>query len=107
MASRRLPLVLLVLLAVAAQAAAAPPRPEAYRPAAIEGPLDPAKEPQNVAVPYRGTYPGWLWSDVAREAIEPTIGIDKQGAAFFPAATFEEPANGVGGHGYLMRSTDG
>src|SRR5687767_3399116 len=63
--------------------------------------------PQNTQVPYEGEFPSWQFTDVGREAIEPTIGIDKQGVAFFPASTFEDPAFGAGGHPYLLRSTDG
>lgn len=97
----------LITAAAATPAVAAPPGPTAYRPFEISAPMDPKNEPQNSQVAYSGQFPAWQFTDVGREAIEPTIGIDKQGVAFFPASTFEEPANGAGGHPYLMRSTDG
>lgn len=42
---------------------------------------------------------------VGRQAAEPTIGVDRSGAAFYAAATFDSPG-GVAARTLIMRSTD-
>jgi photosystem II stability/assembly factor-like uncharacterized protein len=100
--------VLLALLVFAAPAAAAPVLgPQAFFGARQHGPLDEKAEPANAPADYKGPPIEVLSTYVGRSAIEPTIALDKMGNAFFPAAYFEDPAYGAGGHTYLMKSSDG
>ncbi len=64
--------------------------PAAYHGTRITGAL-PATEPQNTRAPYSGEYPIFRSTYVGRNAAEPTIGMTKEGNAFFPAATFDGP----------------
>ncbi len=64
--------------------------PAAYHGTRITGALPPT-EPQNARVRYSGEYPIFRSTYVGRNAAEPTIGMTKEGNAFFPAATFDGP----------------
>ncbi|MFP5372355.1 MAG: sialidase family protein, partial [Actinomycetes bacterium] len=104
---RILPLALLILAVGAPTAAAAPTLgPQSYLGTRISSELDPKAEPTNRPADVGGDPLQVQSTYVGRNAIEPTIALDKQGNAFFPASFFEDPAYGAGGHAYLMRSSD-
>lgn len=78
--------------------------PAAYNGVRITGAL-PATEPASTPARYKGAPLLLTTKDVGREAAEPTIGVDKTGTAFFPAATFDGP--GGLANTRMLRSTDG
>jgi hypothetical protein len=63
-------------------------------------------EPRNRAVRYRGPSVVLQSSFIGRESGEPTVGVDKSGAIFFPGDTFDTPGNTLA-RNLEMRSTDG
>lgn len=81
----------------------APGGPDAFHGTVISGP-NPDTEPQNVSTPYSGPLLLFKTTDVGREAAEPTIGIDRQGRAFYAAATFDSVIGQA--RTVLLRSTD-
>ena len=64
----------------------------------------PAKRPANSAIAYRGTPLVLQQTYVGRTAAEPTIGVDKSGAAFFAASAFDSVVGQA--HTILLRSTN-
>ena len=87
-----------------AGAGGSPTGPVAYHGVAVAG-ANPAAAPQTTAIKnYKGAYPTFQWVDVGRQAAEPTVGVDKTGAAFYAAATFDSVINEA--HTLVMRSTD-
>ena len=78
--------------------------PAAYNGVRITGEL-PAEEPQSTPARYKGKPLVLTTQDVGREAAEPTVGVDKSGTAFFPAATFDGPGGLADTR--MLRSTDG
>ena len=106
---------LLLALAVAAPAAAAePPKPEnPVGPVAYHGwQYDAAKEfadgaePQSTPAEYDGPPLGLRATYIGRKAAEPTMGVDRNGRAFFAAADFDG-AGGASARTEIWRSTDG
>ncbi|MDQ1695603.1 MAG: hypothetical protein QOJ03_956 [Frankiaceae bacterium] len=70
----------------------------------------PKKKPANHAIPYHGPKLAFRATYVHRGAAEPTIGVDKRGAAFFVAAAFDalpdNPAHKNEPRTVVLRSTD-
>ena len=103
--------ILTVLLVLALPAAASAQSyvlgPQAYFAQPQSGPLDEKAEPVNRPAEYSGPPLEVMWTEVGRQALEPTIALDKSGNAFYVAGYFDEPDNGVGSHTYVMRSQDG
>ncbi len=70
----------------------------------------PKTKPANKAIAYRGEKLAFRSTYVGRGAAEPTIGVDKKGAAFFVAAAFDAvPANPSGKNEprtVILRSAD-
>ena len=107
---RLVPFIVL-LLALAAPAAAGAQSytlgPQAYFALPQSGPLDEKAEPVNRPAQYSGPPLEVLTTPVGRQALEPTIALDKAGNAFYVAGYFDDPGYGAGSHTYVMRSTDG
>jgi hypothetical protein len=61
--------------------------------------------PANTPAVYNGAPLELRVTYVGRQAAEPTIGVDRDGAAFYAAATFDSPG-GVAARTLIMRSTD-
>ena len=103
--------ILTVLLALALPAAASAQSyvlgPQAYFGQPQSGPLDEKAEPVNRPAEYSGPPLELLTTFVGRQALEPTIALDKEGNAFYVAGYFNDPGYGVGSHTYVMRSKDG
>ena len=103
--------LLAVLLAVAAPPAASAQSyvlgPQAYFGQPQSAPLDEKAEPVNRPAEYGGPPLEVMTTFVGRQALEPTIALDKAGNAFFVAGYFDDPGYGAGSHTYVMRSTDG
>jgi hypothetical protein len=81
--------------------------PQAFYGQRLSGPVPEAAEPVNRPAEYSGPPLTVQTTYVGRQALEPTIALDKMGNAFFPAGYFAPPDNGVGSHTILMRSKDG
>jgi hypothetical protein len=64
----------------------------------------PKRKPANTAIPYDGPQLEFRSTYVGRAALEPTMGVDKAGNAFFVAATFDGLAGSA--RTVLLRSTD-
>ena len=64
------------------------------------------EEPQNRKVAYHGPAVVLQSSSIGRESGEPTLGVDKSGAIFFPGDTFDTPGNTLA-RNLELRSTDG
>jgi hypothetical protein len=79
-------------------------RTAAYHPVTISGPL-PKDPPQNTQTRYNGAYPVFAMNYVGRDAAEPTIGVDKDGVAYYAAATFDSAVGTA--RTEIRRSTDG
>lgn len=107
----RLVPLLTVLLALAVPAGASAQSyvlgPQAYFGQPQSGPLDEKAEPVNRPADYSGPPLEVMTTFVGRQALEPTIALDKSGNAFYVAGYFNDPAYGVGSHTYVMRSQDG
>jgi hypothetical protein len=70
----------------------------------------PKRKPANTAIEYDGPRLAFRSTYVGRSAAEPTIGVDKDGNAFFVAAAFDglpEGAPAQPARTVLLRSTDG
>ena len=63
-------------------------------------------EPQNRRVHYRGPSVVLQSSYIGRESGEPTVGVDKKGAIFFPGDAFDTPGGALA-RNLEFRSTDG
>jgi len=81
----------------------APGGPAAYHGTAISGD-NPAVAPQNTSTPYTGPQLVLRTTDVGRKAAEPTIGVDKDGVAFYAASTFDSVVGEA--RTVILRSTD-
>jgi len=81
----------------------APGGPDAYHGTAITGD-NPATAPQNTSTPYSGPQLVLRTTDVGRKAAEPTIGVDKDGVAFYAASTFDSVVGEA--RTVILRSTD-
>ena len=107
---RRLPL-LSVLIGLALPAAASAQSyvlgPQAYYGLPQSAPLDEKAEPVNRPANYDGPPLEVMTTKVGRQALEPTIALDKAGNAFYVAGYFDDPGYGAGSHTYVMRSQDG
>lgn len=105
----RVVLTILFVLFLAAPAAAQNYvlGPQAFFAQRQSGPLDEKAEPVNRPAQYSGEPLTVQATFVGRQALEPTIALDKMGNAFFPAGYFGEPVNGVGAKTVLLRSSDG
>lgn len=66
----------------------------------------PAERPATSDAPYDGEPLELQAVRIGREAFEPTIGIDGNGAAYIPAAAFDSVALGFTGRTELYKSTD-
>ena len=64
------------------------------------------EEPRNHRTGYNGPAVVLQSSYIGRESGEPTVGVDKSGAIFFPGDTFDSPG-GVAARNLELRSTDG
>ncbi len=109
---RRHALAVFVLLASLAAPAAATAQdpvlgPQAFFGQRLSGPIPTEAEPINRPADYSGPPLEVQTTYTGRQALEPTIALDKAGNAFFPAGYFAAPDNGVGSHTILMRSKDG
>src|SRR4051794_13371460 len=87
------------VLALPAAAGAA-----AYHGTVITG-ENPKTAPQNKPTGYKGEPLKVVAHPIGAESGEPTIGVDKKGAVFFPADNFDNP-DGALAHTDLLRSTD-
>lgn len=65
------------------------PKHQAFHGTYVTTELDPAVEPQNVPTDYDGPPLTLLWSYVGRDSAEPTLGVDKDGTAFYAADAFD------------------
>src|SRR5439155_14202543 len=65
---------------------------------------NPSTAPQTTPVRYKGPQLALQWTDVGRDAAEPTLGVDKAGTAFYAAATFDGTAGLP--HTLVLRSKD-
>ena len=103
--------ILAVLAALAAPSAAGAQAyvlgPQAYFAQPQSGPLDEKAEPVNRPAEYSGEPLQVQSTFIGRQALEPTIALDKAGNAFYVAGYFDDPGYGAGSHTYVMRSTDG
>ena len=70
-----------------------------------EAGANPATAPQTTPARYKGPQLTLQWTDVGREAAEPTLGVDKTGTAFYAAATFDGPGGELA-HTLVLRSKD-
>ncbi|MGH3736916.1 MAG: hypothetical protein ACRDT6_15095 [Micromonosporaceae bacterium] len=79
--------------------------PAAYHGYQTDG-SQPADLPQSTkAKVKKKAYPMFRFTDIGREAAEPTIGVDTNGEAFYTAATFDGPAGLA--RTEIWKSTDG
>lgn len=67
---------------------------------------DTGADPQSTPAPYNGPPLLVQAVDVGRESAEPTIGLNKDGTAFFAAGAFDSPGTGLA-RTKVMRSRDG
>jgi len=70
-----------------------------------EAGANPVTAPQTTPARYKGPQLALQWTDVGREAAEPTLGVDKTGTAFYAAATFDGPGGELA-HTLVLRSKD-
>lgn len=107
----RVALILSALLALGAPAVAAAQEPvlgpQAYYALPQSGPLNEEAEPVNRPANYSGEPLSVQSTFVGRQALEPTIALDRAGNAFYVAGYFDDPGYGAGSHTYVMRSKDG
>src|SRR4051794_36767262 len=103
--SRALVVGALALLTLPGSAPAATSGSAAYHGTIVTG-ANPKTEPQNTPMGFRGQQPLRVVAHpIGADSGEPTIGVDKTGAVFFPADNFNN-ADGVLAHTDLLRSTD-
>jgi photosystem II stability/assembly factor-like uncharacterized protein len=67
--------------------------------------VNPAKPPLNRALPRRSDMLAVTTHKIGRQAIEPTLGLDRRGRLFFAASAFDPPTGAVP-HNRVLRSTD-
>lgn len=88
-------------------AAQAQDGPQAYNGVRVAGELDPKVEPQSTPAEYAGPPLQLQWSAVGRKAAEPTLGVDREGAAFYAAGDFDAFNTGALARTEIYRSLDG
>lgn len=77
--------------------------PAAYHGVPVSG-ANPESAPQTTALKGRYSIPSFQWSDVGREAAEPTIGVDSTATAFYAAGAFDSVIGEA--HTLVLRSKD-